>query len=764
MNHEVKFPREYREEIRKFETSDYGNAEVLNQPLNILVNNDVYIKEQLETVRQGLQNHEKTTAVHVTEAQKNAWTKKAETTAATASANGLMTAADKAKLNGIAAGAEVNQNAFQTVRAGGVNVQASGKTAQVELVAGNNLTITGDNGTKKITITGPNAVKNPAALAVQLNGSAAVSYDGSAAKTVNITPAGIGAAAAGHIHDDRYYTEAETNNLLNGKANNSHTHTAAQVSGLPSVLPANGGTAARIFNGANINDTAIQFNWNGQNGQPNWLWGGNDGKNMYVYNPAVFRVDYANSAGSANSVSWGNVSGKPSTFPPTSHTHDERYYTEAETNNLLNGKANNNAAIFTGSISMGRKSGTTVGTSSSAFGRDVEASGPYTYAGGYLSVALKDGAHAEGCGTTANGVGAHAEGYNNNAVGAGNVAYGRGSHVEGVNTIAGTAEGVDTFMAAHAEGYNTTASGAFSHSQGSETTASGIYSHSQGNETIASGDCSHAEGSFTAASGASAHAQGVRTVARGFASHAGGDYTIASGWCHTVIGRYNADTTENNVFFSPFIIGGGSADNTRLNIFRVHYSGAVYAKGTYSTGGADYAEYFEWMDQNKEREDRVGYFVTLDGDKIKIANPGDYILGIVSATPSVIGNSYEDQWQGRDTKDVWGRTIYERTEHKQEDGTVLIADEPIITQDYNTKTVYIPRSKRPEWSPVGMLGVLAVREDGTCQVNGYCQVADGGIATAADGTEEYALVNGQITKRYRVIERITDNIVKIVFR
>lgn len=41
-------------------------------------------------------------------------------------------------------------------------------------------------------------------------------------------------------------------------------------------------------------------------------------------------VNYATTAGSANAVAWGNVSGKPSTFSPSSHTHDDRYYTEAE--------------------------------------------------------------------------------------------------------------------------------------------------------------------------------------------------------------------------------------------------------------------------------------------------------------------------------------------------------------------------------------------------------------------------------------------------
>lgn len=54
----------------------------------------------------------------------------------------------------------------------------------------------------------------------------------------------------------------------------------------------------------------------------------------------VGKVAYASSAGSANAVAWGNVSGKPSTYAPSSHTHDDRYYTENEINTKLNGKAN----------------------------------------------------------------------------------------------------------------------------------------------------------------------------------------------------------------------------------------------------------------------------------------------------------------------------------------------------------------------------------------------------------------------------------------
>lgn len=38
------------------------------------------------------------------------------------------------------------------------------------------------------------------------------------------------------------------------------------------------------------------WNWSGQGGQPTWVWGGNDGTNMYVYNPSNFNVAYATQA------------------------------------------------------------------------------------------------------------------------------------------------------------------------------------------------------------------------------------------------------------------------------------------------------------------------------------------------------------------------------------------------------------------------------------------------------------------------------------
>ena len=56
-------------------------------------------------------------------------------------------------------------------------------------------------------------------LVIKLNGGSAegtdlFTFNGSAAKTINLTPDSLGLSAAGHNHDDRYYTEEEINTKL----------------------------------------------------------------------------------------------------------------------------------------------------------------------------------------------------------------------------------------------------------------------------------------------------------------------------------------------------------------------------------------------------------------------------------------------------------------------------------------------------------------------------------------------------------------------
>lgn len=382
--------------------------------------------------------------------------------------------------------------------------------------------------------------------------------------------------------------------------------------------------------------------------------------------------------------------------------------------------------------------------------RNVHAEGRKTIASGNCS-------HAEGNNTTASGESSHAEGGYPTASG-------DFSHAEGFNTKA-------SGIVSHAEGYATTASGYHSHAEGNNTIASGERSHAEGGYTRANGDFSHAEGESTIASGPHSHAEGWLTRANGEYSHAGSYNTIANNF-QTSIGKCNVNTTggtESGTSGSVFVVGNGTSDSARSNCFRVQFDGQTYAKGSYSSSGADYAEYFQWQDRNVNNEDRVGLFVTLDGEEIKIANPDDnYILGIVSARPSVVGDVYDDQWKDMYLTDVFGREILEEIDvpaeiieapdpdNPQNTITKVIKEAhreiaPKLNPNYNGNEKYIPRSKRPEWSAVGMLGKLVVVDDGTCQVNGWCKVGEGGIATKS-----------RARTNYRVMARLDDTHIKIL--
>ena len=98
---------------------------------------------------------------------------------ATASAAGLMSAADKAKLDGVAAGS-------------------------------NHVTVDAE-----LSTTSTNPVQNKV-----------------------IKSALDGKSNTGHTHDDRYYTETEINTKLNGKSNTGHKHVKADITDFPTSMPA----------------------------------------------------------------------------------------------------------------------------------------------------------------------------------------------------------------------------------------------------------------------------------------------------------------------------------------------------------------------------------------------------------------------------------------------------------------------------------------------------------------------------------------------
>ena len=75
---------------------------------------------------------------------------------------------------------------------------------------------------------------------------------------------------------------------LSGKADTAGTADNAGTAGTAT-------TAAKLGRSGDTGAPMI-FYWSGQGGQPAWLWGGNDGSNMYVYNPSNFSVNTANTA------------------------------------------------------------------------------------------------------------------------------------------------------------------------------------------------------------------------------------------------------------------------------------------------------------------------------------------------------------------------------------------------------------------------------------------------------------------------------------
>ncbi|MFI3175123.1 MAG: peptidase G2 autoproteolytic cleavage domain-containing protein [Bacillota bacterium] len=250
---------------------------------------------------------------------------------------------------------------------------------------------------------------------------------------------------------------------------------------------------------------------------------------------------------------------------------------------------------------------------------------------------------------------------------------------------------------------------------------------------------------------------GSSNVVTGYLGMAIGFNCTSNGYCMAIGNQPKIpDDTDK------FVIGIG----TGTNGLRIDSSKYVYG-GTYNSSGADYAEYFEWLDGNPSDEDRIGRFVTIRQGKIQLANADDsYIVGVISGNGSIIGDAQEDEWSGRFEKDIFGRVVcewqdveYSETELvENEDGEMEEVEKQIIRNEYHMKEnpemnkdeKYIPRSQRSEWDVVGLMGKLIVIDDGTCAVDGFCDVGAEGIATEGD--------------RYLVMERLDSSHIKILLK
>lgn len=245
---------------------------------------------------------------------------------------------------------------------------------------------------------------------------------------------------------------------------------------------------------------------------------------------------------------------------------------------------------------------------------------------------------------------------------------------------------------------------------------------------------------ITSASGtsvATAEATGTSTAAvTPFASNA----SYASTMVYIAANR--AATTAYN-FLQSVSSNSGTPDTE----FLLRGDGTGLCDGSWTGGGADYAEYFEWADGNPADEDRRGYSVVLDGAKIRKALPTDpasAIIGVVSAQPSVVGDAAWNKWSGKYLTDdfgsylmedyeawSWTETVNETdpvtgTETSKDvqhscaadavpEGVVVPDDKTVVVQQrrklnpqFDPTMPYTPREERPEWSAIGLMGKLRI--------------------------------------------------------
>ena len=160
----------------------------------------------------------------------------------------------------------------------------------------------------------------------------------------------------------------------------------------------------------------------------------------------------------------------------------------------------------------------------------------------------------------------------------------------------------------------------------------------------------------------------------------------------------------------------GSSENKR---FEFHTDqGHADAQNDWRDDQFDFAEFFEWSDGNPDGEDRIGNTVAVDGltGKIKIAESGDTVIGVVSGTAAFTANCAGMQWQGAYKRDEWGR--YELEFVKDADGNQLYNDANnkhkkvnlIENSDWDKTKEYYTRDERKEWDKIGLIGQCYIRK------------------------------------------------------
>jgi hypothetical protein len=212
-----------------------------------------------------------------------------------------------------------------------------------------------------------------------------------------------------------------------------------------------------------------------------------------------------------------------------------------------------------------------------------------------------------------------------------------------------------------------------------------------------------------------------------------------------------------------FMIGNGTSDVARVNAMSLTAAGggSIFVPGTVNPMmSADYAEYFESGDNEKYP---VGTPVAFTGKdrKIRKAAKGEIPFGVVSDMACVVANGADEFWHHRFIRkrravDVYETEMVEKTrtviERNFRDGKIYLEEkeeiyrEPVMDEvevigpngevvgkelvprkvkvglaleeyleenpEYDPTKKYIPRSQRPEWNIIGLVGVVKILKKG----------------------------------------------------
>ena len=108
------------------------------------------------------------------------------------------------------------------------------------------------------------------------------------------------------------------------------------------------------------------FNWNNNKNDHTYLWAASNNGNAYLVHRASISVNYANSAGNADTLDGnhasafalvGHTHNYDNVYSKLGHTHDDRYYTESEINSKLSAYLPLAGGTMTGQIKGNNKGG-----------------------------------------------------------------------------------------------------------------------------------------------------------------------------------------------------------------------------------------------------------------------------------------------------------------------------------------------------------------------------------------------------------------------